>query len=389
MRQLKYFMWAVVLLHLSASRADSGYSYQPPYNQIVALPQENGNYYQPPHSPLPVSPQQNFNGYEYPRPPSRIPILPAENMDFQLSNNESVATPPPGVMGDFIDDIINGQKEQILSSLLGNTEGAVGLGDDDDAKAFRFNKCATCTCGVPNVNRIIGGTVVRINKYPWTAQLIRDNFVYCGGTLINDRYVLTAAHCVKGQNVKRISVRLLQLGRSTNMGIMRRAVALVTHKKYNDNTLVNDIALVKLSKPIALKDPIRPVCLPNPNQNFDFKEGVIAGWGLTSQDGDISSVLQEVTVPIITNAQCRNTSYKTMIVNTMLCAGLVEEGGKDACQGDSGGPLIVRDRIFQLAGVVSFGFGCAKPNAPGVYTRVSQYLKWISENTKDACYCKQ
>lgn len=210
-------------------------------------------------------------------------------------------------------------------------------------------------CGVPNVNRIVGGTVVRINKYPWTAQLITNGFLFCGGALINDRYVLTAAHCVLGQKASSLSVRLLQLNRSSkNSGIMRSVASLNVHKKYNTDTLVNDIALIKLNKPIALKDPIRPVCLPSlRRQNFDFKEvclklflpfflskfvyffqiqGIVAGWGLTTQDGSVSSVLLEVTVPIITNTQCRATSYKSMIVSTMLCAGLVEKGGKDACQ---------------------------------------------------------
>ncbi|XP_011180303.1 trypsin-1 [Zeugodacus cucurbitae] len=388
MWQLKCVMWAVMVLYLSTASAQSGYSYQPPYNQI-ALPEANDNnagYYYPP--PVVQVPQQNFSGYYYPRPPSRIPVLPVENQD---DSTEPSGTPPPGVMGDFIDDIINEQKEQILSSVLGNSDLEGDEFSDDDTKALRFNKCAECSCGVPNVNRIVGGSVVRINKYPWTAQLLMNGFLFCGGALINDRYIATAAHCVMGQRASSISVRLLQLNRaSKSTGFSRNAVELIMHQKYNTNTLVNDIALIKLNKPIPLKDPIRPVCLPTlRRQNYDFKEGIVAGWGLTTQDGSVSSVLREVTVPIITNAQCRATSYKSMIVSTMLCAGLVEKGGKDACQGDSGGPLIVRDRIFQLAGVVSFGYGCARPNSPGVYTRVSRYLDWISANTKDACYCSK
>ncbi|XP_012155514.2 trypsin-1 [Ceratitis capitata] len=387
MCQMKCVMWAalILLFHLSVGKADSGYFYPPP-NNSAALPQENGlgagYHYEPPNT---LVDQQNFSGYYYPRPPSRIPILPAENQAGNIV--EPTGTPPPGVMGDFIDDLIDGQKEQIISSILGNGDFV----DDDDSKALRFNKCASCACGVPNVNRIVGGTAVRSNKYPWTAQLLTKGFLFCGGALINDRYVLTAAHCVMGQRASSISVRVLQINRATTKtGITRNAAALIMHEKYNTNTLVNDIALVKLNKPVELKDPIRPVCLPNiRRQNFDFKEGIVAGWGLTSQDGSVSSILREVAVPIITNAQCRATAYKSMIVSTMLCAGVVGKGGKDACQGDSGGPLIVRDGIFQLAGVVSFGYGCARPNAPGIYTRVSRYLDWISNKTTDACYCSK
>uniref|UniRef100_A0A0K8TZL4 Transmembrane protease serine 3 n=1 Tax=Bactrocera latifrons TaxID=174628 RepID=A0A0K8TZL4_BACLA len=389
MWQLKCVMWAVMVLQLNAASADSGYSYQPPYNQNAALPQENGyntGYYYPP--PTEQAPAQNFSGYFYPRPPARIPTISAES---QADSTEPIGTPPPGVMGDFIDDIINAQKEQILSSVLGGSDLEDGEYTDDDSSNLRFKKCADCTCGVPNENRIVGGTVVQTNKYPWTAQILMRGFLYCGGTLINNLYVLTAAHCVTGQKVMTTTVRLLQTNRSPkNMGIMRSAVSFAIHKKYNTDTLIHDIALIELNKPVPLKDPIRPACLPRSRtHNFDFKEAIVAGWGLTTQDGSVSSVLREVTVPIITNAQCRATSYKSMIKATMLCAGHVGEGGKDACQGDSGGPLIVRDGIFRLAGVVSFGYGCARPNAPGIYTRVSHYLEWIAANTRNACYCSK
>ncbi|XP_030385919.1 trypsin-1 [Scaptodrosophila lebanonensis] len=327
-------------------------------------------------------------GYYYPKP-ARLPPLP----------ESSSQGPPAGAQGDYIDDLIESQKQQILSNVLGVpapsqnmpqfTFGPAAPPLDGDAKAFHVNRCASCTCGVPNVNRIVGGTQVRTNKYPWIAQMIRGTLLFCGGTLINDRYVLTAAHCTDGMDMSRVFVRLLQLDRShTHLGVTRSVAFAHQHADYNRVSLVHDIALLRLSQPVPLFNDMRPVCLPSSYyQQFDFRPAVVAGWGLTRESGSTSSVLQEVTVPIITNAQCRATSYSTMIVDTMLCAGFVKEGGKDACQGDSGGPLIVRDRIFRLAGVVSFGYGCAKPNAPGVYTRVSRYLDWIAANTRDACYC--
>lgn len=261
----------------------------------------------------------------------------------------------------------------------------------------------------------MGGIQVRTNKYPWIAQIIRGSFLFCGGTLINDRYVLTAAHCVHEMDMTGVSVRLLQLDRSsTHTGITRTVAFAHAHAGYDPVRLVHDIALLRLDQPVPLVQSMRPVCLPSSRtQQFDYQKAIVAGWGLSNEGGSTSSVLQETVVPIITNAQCRATSYKSMIVDTMLCAGYVQTGGQDACQvgvsvgltldstsdlslsllsglqGDSGGPLIVPDRIFRLAGVVSFGYGCAKPNAPGVYTRVSRYLDWIAANTRDACYCVQ
>uniref|UniRef100_A0A1I8PFQ3 Peptidase S1 domain-containing protein n=2 Tax=Stomoxys calcitrans TaxID=35570 RepID=A0A1I8PFQ3_STOCA len=219
--------------------------------------------------------------------------------------------------------------------------------------------------------------------------MLRGSFQFCGATLINDRYALTAAHCVHGMDMKGITIRLLQLDKNAaSEGILRRVTAVNMHRQYSTTTLQHDIALLKLDQPVPLRDPIRPICLPvGTNHNFDFKPAIVAGWGLTSDGGSSSSYLREVTVPVLTNAQCKATSYQSMIVETMLCAGYLE-GGKDACQGDSGGPLIVREsNFFRLAGVVSFGYGCASPDAPGVYTRVSKYLDWIAANTRDACYC--
>uniref|UniRef100_A0A1B0FLW7 Peptidase S1 domain-containing protein n=1 Tax=Glossina morsitans morsitans TaxID=37546 RepID=A0A1B0FLW7_GLOMM len=252
-------------------------------------------------------------------------------------------------------------------------------------------ECSTkCYCGTPNVNRIVGGTQVRQNKYPWTAQLVRGRYfprLFCGGSLINDRYVLTAAHCVKN-NRDQITIRLLQLDRSSrDPGITRQVARTIIHPSYDSTRIVNDLALLRLDSPVPMTEKVRPVCLPTANQNFEGKTGIVAGWGLITQGGVTSNYLREVSLPIITNQECRNTRYKNKIEDVMICAGYVKQGGKDACQGDSGGPLIVNEGRFKLAGVVSFGFGCAQPDAPGVYTRISKFVDWIHTSTRDSCYC--
>ncbi|XP_055908350.1 trypsin-1-like [Eupeodes corollae] len=303
------------------------------------------------------------NGYTYEQPIKIRSEVPAEDVQSDFS----------------IDEFITNQKQNIFSSF--------------SQKGPSLKTCAQCSCGVQNGNRIVGGTQVRHNKYPWMAQLLKGSRnLFCGGALINDRYILTAAHCIHNNNWQSISVRLQEYDRSFNAvknGITRKVSKAIVHEKYNPTTVENDIALLRLDSPVPLTDPLRPICLPAANQNFDLKQGIVAGWGLTKENGFVSSILQEVTVPIITNAQCRATQYKSKILETMLCAGVVSTGGKDACQGDSGGPLGVMDRTMKIAGVVSFGYGCAKPNAPGVYTRVSKYLDWISKNTADACYCNK
>jgi len=151
------------------------------------------------------------------------------------------------------------------------------------------------------------------------------------------------------------------------------------HEKYAG--VENDIALMKLSQLLDMSNNyIEGVCLPKRNQ--DFGEGtpsLVSGWGKLKESGPLSETLQVVVVPIMSDQTCAKY-YKGQIEDTMICAGLAE-GGKDACQGDSGGPHIVfQDGRALLVGVVSWGRGCAREGAPGVYTEVSKYLDWIANN---------
>ncbi|CAG2057579.1 unnamed protein product [Timema podura] len=290
--------------------------------------------------------------------------------------------------------------------------------------------CSPCQCGLANKKtRIVGGQVTYVNQYPWMAYLMYDRNFYCGATLLNHKYVLTASHCVHGFHREKITVRLLDHQRdiaTETQTIDRKVVAIIMHRKYNDVNFNNDIAILKLDREVEIVGKLRPVCLPALGKSFTGYEGLVTGWGVTAQNGPVSQVLNEVRVPIMSNDDCKKSDYgERRITENMMCAGY-PDGKKDSCQacrgfvlrprqlrqngplvgqcgdslpiccpdaradklGDSGGPLhIVNKTIHHIVGVVSWGEGCAQPRHPGVYTRVNRYLSWIKHHTQDSCYC--
>ncbi|KAG6462735.1 hypothetical protein O3G_MSEX013433 [Manduca sexta] len=252
----------------------------------------------------------------------------------------------------------------------------------------------TCKCGERNeASRIVGGHQAGLNEFPWMAKLIYFKRFYCGGMLINDRYVLTAAHCVKGFMWFMIKVTFGENNKcNTTTRPETRFVLRAISNKFSLQNFDNDIALLRLNERVPLSEAIKPICLPKNNYNlYVGVKAVASGWGTLSEEGKVSCTLQEVEVPVLSNEACRKTKYTpAMITDNMLCAGYPETGQKDSCQGDSGGPLITErknDKRYELIGVVSWGNGCARVGYPGVYTRVTNYLDWIRENTQDGCYC--
>ncbi|XP_045888121.1 serine protease 27-like [Micropterus dolomieu] len=161
--------------------------------------------------------------------------------------------------------------------------------------------------------------------------------------------------------------------------VSRTVSKIIINPNYDVYSNNNDIALLQLSSPVTFTDYIRPVCLAA--DGSVFKAGMtcwVTGWGNIQSGVSIPypEYLQQVSVPIVSNSDC-NAAY-SLITSNMMCAGLTQ-GGKDSCQGDSGGPLVSKtDSIWVQGGVVSFGNGCALPNYPGVYSRVSEYQSWIN-----------
>ncbi|XP_011302033.1 trypsin-1 isoform X1 [Fopius arisanus] len=254
-----------------------------------------------------------------------------------------------------------------------------------------------CSCGVRNEgSRIVGGQTTAVNEYPWMVRLSYLHKFYCGGSLINDRYVLTAAHCVRGIVFRlmwfMIKVTFGEHDRcdEKNQPESRFVIRAITGD-FNFMDYDNDIALLRLNDRVPLSNSIRPICLPSVKaKTYEGVKAIAAGWGTLKEDGKVSCVLQGVEVPVMSQAACRNTSYKpTMISDNMLCAGY-PDGKKDSCQGDSGGPLIAErdDKKYEVIGIISWGNGCARPGYPGVYARLTRYLDWVLENSKDGCFCE-
>ncbi|XP_047491837.1 mucin-17-like [Penaeus chinensis] len=248
----------------------------------------------------------------------------------------------------------------------------------------------TCRCGLRFNTKIVGGDPTDIAQYPWQIGLAQkyDNFVFCGGSIINDRYILTAAHCVDGNYPENLVVRV---GETTRSGpaITIDVERITVHEKYSHESIVSyDIALLRLAWPIEFSESVLPVCLPNNNKKFSNKKAVVTGWGKDNSVGNVQERLHEVTVKVLSTKKCRkNSEYdKKEVHKNIVCAASRD---KDACQGDSGGPLVVLESdSYTQIGVVSWGIGCAEPDYPGIYTRVSSYMKWIGDNTQEGVMCR-
>jgi secreted trypsin-like serine protease len=217
-----------------------------------------------------------------------------------------------------------------------------------------------------------------------------DENHFCGASLINSRWVVTASHCHRPFTSDLSSVSAVVGTHSIESPdqVYSRRIAIekfVMNEKFSrpQNGISNDIMLVKLAEPVTFNGAVMPVCLPEPFAKMPSGTTCWStGWG-TMESGAPrgSDVLNQVALPIIDNEVCnRDGWYDGEIDDTMVCAGY-EEGGRDSCQGDSGGPFVCyENERWILYGIVSWGRGCAFPNKPGLYGRTSAYLKWIRKS---------
>ncbi|XP_034195399.1 chymotrypsin-2-like [Osmia lignaria lignaria] len=228
--------------------------------------------------------------------------------------------------------------------------------------------------------RIVNGEDAKVGEIPYQVSLQnKDNsFHFCGGSVLNENYVITAAHCVIGKTAASIKV----IAGTINLAAQKseyNVKNIIIHEKYNPNdSWKNDIALLKVEKPFVKSEQIAFVPLPPKDQVVKANDkAVVSGWGRLSQGGPTTVHLQRVNIMIADQEYCKY-SYKGSqnVYDSQVCA-YDPRVGKGSCHGDSGGPLTVNGR---LTGLVSWSRGCADTYSPAVFTRVSAYIEWIKSN---------
>ena len=235
-------------------------------------------------------------------------------------------------------------------------------------------------------------------EYPWHVVLLRatvegDTKFVCGGALIDNKHVLSAAMCVNNMHPQNLLVRVGDWDVNSNREPYPHKDMAVSdifiHEKFSTGSLHNDLALIRLMRPLSWSDMphVAPVCLPQPQQNYTGSRCWVTGWGQEAfnTQGELQARLQEVDVPVMGHRACEKAlreqgwlGERFQLHPGSVCAG--GEAGKDACQGDGGGPLVCQvGDSMELAGLVSWGVGCGQQGVPGVYTNIAAYVNWIRE----------
>ncbi|KAM6447209.1 enteropeptidase isoform 7-T7 [Liasis olivaceus] len=249
-------------------------------------------------------------------------------------------------------------------------------------------QCSGKSCGKRMIAqkhrpKIVGGSDAQEGAWPWMVLLYFNSVPTCGASLINHEWLVSAAHCVYGRNLKPSQWKAV-LGLHTDLSLQypqtvtQEIDQIIINPHYNKRTKDSDIALMHLQFRLNYTDYIQPICFPEKNKQFlPGTKCSIAGWGTTTHQGATASILQEAEVPLIIHQKCKQLMPEYNITENMICAGY-DKGGIDSCQGDSGGPLMCQEnKKWFLVGVTSFGYKCALPYRPGIYVDVLKFVDWI------------
>ncbi|XP_029036053.2 venom serine protease 34-like isoform X1 [Osmia bicornis bicornis] len=248
-----------------------------------------------------------------------------------------------------------------------------------------------CRCGWKNPTRIVGGVNAGVNEFPMMAGLVDsvNRIVFCGCTIISNRYVVTAAHCVDTRDYRELGILVgdhdLSTGADTNATVLHRVIRSIVHPNYSVGNNLNDIAILKTEREIVFNNQVGPACLPFQHSPDTFGGNYVdvLGWGSTSFGGSTSDILQKVTLSVLTNLQC--SQIYSNITRDLICT---YGEDKDSCQFDSGGPVLWQNptsRRLILTGIISQGTNCGI--SAGINTRVGAYIDWIVSQTSDSSYC--
>ncbi|XP_003402441.1 venom serine protease 34 [Bombus terrestris] len=255
----------------------------------------------------------------------------------------------------------------------------------------RSQDSENCECGWKNPSRIVGGNNTGVNEFPMMVGIVdfERRVVFCGGTIISTRYVLTAAHCVDGREYQKLGALVgdhdLRTGSDTNATVLHRIIKIIIHPNYGQRVDQNDVAIIKTENEIKFTNEVGPACLPFQHSPDTFGGNYVEllGWGTTDYGGPTSDILQKVTLSVLSYLQC-SENYEN-ITSDQICT---YAENKDSCQMDSGGPVLWQNpttRRLVLIGIIARGRGCAVVG--GVNTRVGAYIDWIISATSDASYC--
>ncbi|XP_057343857.1 transmembrane protease serine 12-like [Manis pentadactyla] len=244
--------------------------------------------------------------------------------------------------------------------------------------------------------RITGGTVAQTGAWPWIVSLqIQSGKIsahVCGGSLVKNKWILTAAHCTKDFRdplMWRAVIGTNNIHEKHPNTKKIKVKTIIIHPDFEIESYVNDIALFHLQRAVTYDDYIQPICLPfDVFQNLDPNtKCFVSGWGRTTEEGNVTNMLQEAEVHYISRNICNSEkSYGNIIPSTSFCAG-DEDGVFDTCRGDSGGPLMCYlpdQKQFFVMGITSYGYGCGRKNFPGVYCGPSFYQKWLTDHLYQA-----
>uniref|UniRef100_A0ABK0M2D0 Coagulation factor IX n=1 Tax=Rattus norvegicus TaxID=10116 RepID=A0ABK0M2D0_RAT len=239
---------------------------------------------------------------------------------------------------------------------------------------------------INDFTRVVGGENAKPGQIPWQVILNGEIEAFCGGAIINEKWIVTAAHCLKPGDKIEVVAGEHNIDEKEDTEQRRNVIRTIPHHQYNAtiNKYSHDIALLELDKPLILNSYVTPICVANKeytNIFLKFGSGYVSGWGKVFNKGRQASILQYLRVPLVDRATCLR-STKFSIYNNMFCAGY-REGGKDSCEGDSGGPHVTEvEGTSFLTGIISWGEECAMKGKYGIYTKVSRYVNWIKEKTK-------